>query len=419
MRQKTLAEISGMTPDKTKTFGKFGKKLTLSLGALALLGVAGAGCAAGNAVQGGLESANSGVGTAKSTADTAKQAGGDLKDAADKAMGNKKDGAGGEKKEDEDGKRLQAKATKPNQPVNDEINIPANDPVDWKSYDLSHISTGAWVKFELNWDESAAELNLDIYDQTGKQVVQSPGRSGVPNKNIQLKVDAPGVYYARIYGIGKKDVTVYTVTLRTKGGSLSKPVAVLGKDKDKDAAGAAAAAPGAPGAPGAPPPPGAPGAPAPGAPGAPPGYPAPGAYPGAPGAYPQPGAYPGAPGAYPGAPGAYPGAPAPGPAAPNPAQTADAGGGGDKIPDGAIQGKIVSSFRGDDGSTTLYLNQGSKSKLRVNMTGNILEGSEGGKKLEGGTFTITKVIGDSQSVATTKFGKSLGKNNRFMVIKPK
>lgn len=79
----------------------------------------------------------------------------------------------------------------------------------------------------------------------------------------------------------------------------------------------------------------------------------------------------------------------------------------------------MSSFRADDGSTTLYLNQGSKSKLRVNMTGNILEGGEGGKKLEGGSFTITKVLGDNQAVATTKLGKSLGKNNRFMVIKPK
>lgn len=92
---------------------------------------------------------------------------------------------------------------------------------------------------------------------------------------------------------------------------------------------------------------------------------------------------------------------------------------GDRIPEGAITGKIVSSFRGDDGTTTLYLNQGSEAKLRVNMTGNILEGSEGGKKLDGGSFTITKVLGDNQSVAASKYGKSLGKNNRFMIIKPK
>lgn len=92
---------------------------------------------------------------------------------------------------------------------------------------------------------------------------------------------------------------------------------------------------------------------------------------------------------------------------------------GDKIPEGAITGKVVSSFRGDDGKMTLYLNQGSAAKLRVGLNGHILEGSEGGRKLDGGSFVITKVLGDNQSVATSNYYKSLGKNDRFMIIKPK
>jgi len=200
------------------------------------------GCAASNAVKGGIDSANTTVSGTKGSVDSSKQIGTDLKSEADKALGkgDGKSGGSGEKKEDDDGKRLQAKVTKPNQPVNDEINMPNGDLMDWKSYDLGKIPARAWVTFELNWDEGGVELNLDIYDQTGKQVVQSPGRSGVPQKTVLLRVDTPGVYYARIYALGKADATVYTVTLLTKkGGALAPPVAVLGKDKKDEGGGGA------------------------------------------------------------------------------------------------------------------------------------------------------------------------------------
>jgi len=82
-------------------------------------------------------------------------------------------------------------------------------------------------------------------------------------------------------------------------------------------------------------------------------------------------------------------------------------------------GKIVNSFRGDDGKLVLYLNQGSKAKIRVGATGKILVGSDGGEILEGGTFTITKVIDENKAVGTSDFGRSLGRNNRFMISKPK
>lgn len=142
----------------------------------------------------------------------------------------------------------------------------------------------------------------------------------------------------------------------------------------------------------------------------PPGAPA-GGYPpqGAPaGGYPPPGAFPT--GGYP------PAAGAPGAASPT------GGGAQDStvaIPPGALVGKIVNSFRAEDGTLTLYLNKGKKDKLRVGMTGEVLEGSEGGRLLVGATFTITKVIGANQAVATARYDKSLGKNNRFLVVKKK
>ena len=161
--------------------------------------------------------------------------------------------------------------------------------------------------------------------------------------------------------------------------------------------------------------PGAPGAPAAGSfsggvpPGAfPGGYPPPGSAPG----YPPPGAFPGG---YPPA-GGYPGA-APGAGAtPDPTLSPTAGGADiPALPAGAISGKIVQSFRGDDGTITVYLNKGSKDKLRVGMVGQLLEGSEGGKPLDGATFKITKVIGENQAVAILSYAKPLGKNNRFMI----
>jgi hypothetical protein len=96
------------------------------------------------------------------------------------------------------------------------------------------------------------------------------------------------------------------------------------------------------------------------------------------------------------------------------------GGGGDSsaIPEGAIVGRVVQSTV-EDGKRILYLDKGSKSKLRVGMQGSILQGKEGGTKLDGGSFTITKVLGDNQAVGSTDYGKSLGGNNRFLILKAK
>ncbi len=360
------------------------------------------GCDALTAAKGSVDTTKTTLDSAKTSTDQTKQ---QVADEKKKAKDGKDAGggaAGGEKKEDDDDTRIKARQTDLDTPVNDELNVAKGDMVDWKRYDLTKVKAHNWVIFELNWDEPSTEIDLDVYDQIGAQVVQSPGRSGVPAKVIPLRVDTPGVYYARIKAVGPKDASVYTVVLRSRrGGALRKPTG-----------GAAPPAPAAPAAapPGAVPPAAVPpGTAPPGAvpPGtappvaAPPGYPPPG----------PPGTVP------PGYPPAAPGYPPPGPQV-APVAPVAAGPVVVAIPEGATVGKIVQSFRGDDGKTTLYLNfKGSASKLRVGMNGTILDGPDGGKALEGGQFQIVKVIGDGQAVATSNYDKSLGKNNRFMVTK--
>lgn len=159
-----------------------------------------------------------------------------------------------------------------------------------------------------------------------------------------------------------------------------------------------------------------------GAPGMPGGYPPMGAMPGM-GGYPQMGGMPGMGmpgGGMPGGGMAAGGAVAQGGGAGGGAGGGGGGGGGDSsaIPEGAIVGRVVQSTV-EDGKRILYLDKGSKSKLRVGMQGSILQGKEGGTKLDGGSFTITKVLGDNQAVGSTDYGKSLGGNNRFLILKAK
>ena len=53
-----------------------------------------------------------------------------------------------------------------------------------------------------------------------------------------------------------------------------------------------------------------------------------------------------------------------------------------------------------EGSTvTLYLDKGSADQLRSGMMGTILDGPEGDKPFEGGSFSIAQVVGGSKSIA--------------------
>lgn len=80
-----------------------------------------------------------------------------------------------------------------------------------------------------------------------------------------------------------------------------------------------------------------------------------------------------------------------------------------------VYGSIVSLVR--EGSTvTLYLDKGSSDQLRPGMMGTILDGPEGDKPFEGGSFSISQVIGGSKSIGkSTTLQKPLGKNKRIVV----
>jgi hypothetical protein len=106
--------------------------------------------------------------------------------------------------------------------------------------------------------------------------------------------------------------------------------------------------------------------------------------------------------------GGAPPAPAPAPCTPGPnCPTA---------PDpNKVYGSIVSMVR--EGSTvTLYLDKGSADQLHAGMMGTILDGPEGDKPFEGGSFSISQVVGGSKSIAkSSTLQKPIGKNKRIVV----
>jgi hypothetical protein len=106
--------------------------------------------------------------------------------------------------------------------------------------------------------------------------------------------------------------------------------------------------------------------------------------------------------------GGAPAAPAPAPCTPGPGCVT--------APDpNKVYGSIVSMVR--EGSTvTLYLDKGSADQLHAGMMGMILDGPEGDKPFEGGSFSIAQVVGGSKSIAkSSTLQKPIGKNKRIVV----
>ncbi len=88
------------------------------------------------------------------------------------------------------------------------------------------------------------------------------------------------------------------------------------------------------------------------------------------------------------------------------AQTED-----EKIENGT-EGRVVQSYR-EGGNAVLNLDKGASAGVKVGTEGRVLEGKSGRSPLDGGQFTVTKVIDDTHSVAKTN-ARSLGKNNRVV-----
>jgi hypothetical protein len=84
----------------------------------------------------------------------------------------------------------------------------------------------------------------------------------------------------------------------------------------------------------------------------------------------------------------------------------------EKIENGT-EGRIVQAYRDGD-STVLNLDKGGSAGVHVGTEGRVLEGRSGRSPLDGGKFTVTKVIDDNRSVAKSTGSLRLGKNNRVV-----
>lgn len=318
------------------------------------------GCAGATAALGGAGAVKGGLDAAKGMGDGV----------AGQAKGMAK-GQGSPDKDGDDNDRLHAVEADFNKPLDDKIDFKNKDKDDWRKFNL--IGKPGTATFELHWDEDKAELNMDVFNENGTLVGKSPPRlEGQSTKRILMKVDRPGLYYVKVSGSEKKDTSIYTVSVRwdgapkkgdkgegDSGAAAQNDKAAADKaasDKaasDKAAADKAAAdKAAATGANGQPGQPGQPGAPV-----------------------------------------------APIPFAQDPTK---------------VVANIVGSYK-EAGVWTLQLDKGSAMKLRTGLTGNLLEGPEGDKLVEGASITINTVLDGNKALAKSFMKQPPGKNKRVVI----
>ena len=79
-----------------------------------------------------------------------------------------------------------------------------------------------------------------------------------------------------------------------------------------------------------------------------------------------------------------------------------------------LLGTLLSAYR-EGSNWVLYLDKGSAARVRIGMTGNLLEGTDGDKLVDGASFSVTQVVDDKKSIAQSSYGKPLGKNKRIVL----
>lgn len=324
---------------------------------------------------------------------------------------------------DQDGSRLGAKPAQINIPVNDQVNPPGGDQVDWKAIGLG--GHGGYATFLINWDEPAAELNIDIYNEDGVNIASSPRRTGNQSgKKLIAPIDRQGIYYVKVSSL-VGGATVYTLKCTWAGSAIKVPTpqgqAEGGSAPPANPAGQNPPPPGGQqvaqqGAPpqqpqGFPPPPQPQGYP----PQQPQGYPPP-----QPQGYPppqQPQGYP------PPQQQGYP---------PQPVQGNPAGPGqGPPPPPIGVAGapvppegdplhprcRVQGVRRDSDGSLLLYIDRGSAASIKAGLQGHVLFGPSGDLILEGSLFRISRIIDATKSIGRIPARKltTLGKNTRCVI----
>jgi hypothetical protein len=120
---------------------------------------------------------------------------------------------------DPDGTRLGAAEVKANEAINDSVSL-ADDPVDWKKLQLA--GTPGPATFTIHWDEPAADVALDVYNEDGVSVGASPQRAGQePGRTLVIRIDPAGVYYMKVTALAGS--SVYTVRCKWGGAAAAGP----------------------------------------------------------------------------------------------------------------------------------------------------------------------------------------------------
>ena len=124
-----------------------------------------------------------------------------------------------------DGKRHEASQLPLDEWTIDEngVNYSDGDRTDWKKFDVPRKGV---VVIELLIDKPSANINVALYDSTGKLIKEGSNRSGKDRAALRLEAEAPqGLCFLQIFALGSSDQSVYStrVTLGGPGGEYIPP----------------------------------------------------------------------------------------------------------------------------------------------------------------------------------------------------
>jgi len=109
-----------------------------------------------------------------------------------------------------DGKRPGARVLIVNTPITDEVNYKNQDKTDWYVVDLK--GKAGILTCKVNWDADTSDIQIDVYDEFGKEISASPVRNkGAKDKTLLTQIDRMGQYYIRISAPTANDGSVYTM----------------------------------------------------------------------------------------------------------------------------------------------------------------------------------------------------------------
>jgi len=107
-------------------------------------------------------------------------------------------------------------------PTTDDVNWKEGDRTDWKKVELAAAGAGVLV-VELRWDKPDADLDCDVFNSFGQQLVAGPSAAGEPRKKLLVPVDAAGVFYVRVQAVRPGDASVYVVSAHFDAGAKPPP----------------------------------------------------------------------------------------------------------------------------------------------------------------------------------------------------